>query len=349
MRLIIPLLAILALSLAASRSLAAVILQYHHVDADTPAATSVTPEQFRMHLERLAEEGFRVIPLDELVARVRDGLDPREKVAAITFDDGYRSVYRTALPMLEKRGWTAAVFVTTGGVREGWQEMMTPAMLRDMQKRGHLVLNHTRSHPHMVRRGAGESETEWLERMRGEILGARRQLTEWLGQAPPRYLAWPYGESVPALQELAASLEYVAFGQQTGALGLYTDWQLVPRIPVNRHYADWDALEHKVTALPLPVTDTEPESGVTGQPRPLLTLTLAGDWAGRVNCFASGQPVPVSAELDGEDTVLRVRSESDLSPGRHRYNCTAAAGDGRFHWYSWMWMRKPAEGWYREP
>lgn len=45
----------------------AVVLQYHHVSADTPASTSVSPEQFERHLEYLAENGFNVRPLERAI------------------------------------------------------------------------------------------------------------------------------------------------------------------------------------------------------------------------------------------------------------------------------------------
>lgn len=346
---IIRLVAFITLLLVARTGLAAVVLQYHHVSADSPAATSVTPAQFREHLKHLDNAGFRVMALDQLVDAVQSGLDPREKVAAITFDDGYRSVYEKALPMLEARGWSAAIFVNTDGVRQRWEDMMTPEMLREAAQRGHLILNHTRTHPHMVRKREGESETAWRGRMREEIVSAQQALENWLGEDVPRYLAWPYGEHTPALRALASELSFVAFGQQTGALGGVTDWQQVPRIPINRHYADWQGLSEKVTALPLPVIDVQPDNGITDREKPLLTLTLTGDWAGKVTCFAAGGRASVEGEQKGGNTVLKVRSREALSEGRHRYNCTAAAGDGRYYWYSHLWMRRDGERWYPEP
>mgnify|MGYP006433479093 CR=1 FL=1 len=39
-----------------------------------------------------------------------------------------------------------------------------------------------------------------------------------------------------------------------------------------------------------------------------------------------------------------------LSPGRTRYNCTAASGElGRFHWFSQQWLVTGSEGqWQHE-
>jgi biofilm PGA synthesis lipoprotein PgaB len=326
---------------------AAVILQYHHVSENTPAATSVTPEQFARHLDKLEQEGFQVLPLERLVERVREGVSPRDKLAAITFDDGYRTVHDTAIPMLEKRGWHATVFVTTDGIQQGWQEMMTPAMLADLQARGHQIANHTASHPHLVRRRDNENRAQWLERIKQEITAAQSQLETWLPQAPPRWLAYPYGEYSPEVEALLGDMDFIGFTQQTGALGALTDWQAVPRIPVNRHYADWQSLGDKVRSLPLPVTGTRPDSGITDAARPELVLTLDGHWRERgVNCFAAGQAMTPQWRDAG---TLVLRAPEPLSAGRQRYTCTAPAGEGRFYWYSWMWLHKAGGQWYAEP
>lgn len=325
---------------------AAVILQYHHVSEDTPAATSVTPAQFADHLTRLHEAGFRVLPLDELLARLRAGVDPRERLVAITFDDGGLDLYHHALPLLEARDWTAAVFVTTGLV--GTRDMLNVQQLREIRRRGHLVLNHSLDHPHMVRRAAGESEAQWLARMREQVAGAQARLGEWLGETPPRYFAWPYGEHDPTLRRMLDELGFVGLAQVSGALDADMSWQAVPRIPVNRTYADWSSLKDKVLALPLPVIETLPASGITLARRPRLHLTLAGDWRDRgLSCFAGGEPIAPSLKARGQNTSVTLHAT--VPEGRSRFTCTAPAGDGRHYWYSWLWMRWDGEKWYEEP
>lgn len=340
-----PLLVVLCLVLAPASGRAAVILQYHHVSADTPAATSVTPRQFAAHLQALADEGFEVVPLDQLFARVRDGVAAERKLAAITFDDGYDNVARHALPMLEQRGWKAAIFVTTGQV--GQAGMLSADALREIHDRGHLLLNHSQTHAHLVRRQAGESEHEWLARIEEEITGAQARLGDILGEAPAKVFAYPYGEQDAAIQHLLRRLGYIGVGQQSGALDRDVNWQLVPRIPVNRQYADWASLRDKVLALPLPASVVEPSDGVTGQARPTLTFSLPRAWQDRaLNCFAAGSAITPRRDVDG--ARLRITLEGDIPVGRSRYTCTAPAADGRFYWFSWMWMRRGAGGWYEE-
>lgn len=324
---------------------AAVILQYHHVAGDTPAATSVTPAQFAGHLQALADEGFEVVPLTELFDRVRNGLDAREKVAAITFDDGYQDFVDEALPLLDHHGWKAAIFVTSGDVGKGG--MLDIEALRALKASGHLILNHTRQHPHLVRRHDGESRTQWLHRIELEITDAQAQLESWLGESLPKILAYPYGEHDNDVRALLQRLGYIGVGQHTGALDAAVDWQQVPRIPVNRRYAGWESLRDKVLALPMPVTVVSPDDGVTDSDAPELSLALPASWRHRgLNCFASGAAITPHRKA-GKDAV-QVILQASIPVGRSRYTCTASAGEGRFYWFSWVWMRRTADGWYPE-
>ena len=339
----------MTLLLWSTATAAATILMYHHVDEAMPAITSVTPDQFAGHLRALKREGFLVLRLDTLLAQVAAGLPAAEKRVAITFDDAYRSIYDQALPLLEHYGWQATVFVNTDAVGRGAQAL-TVAMLQDMQRRGHLLANHSRSHAHLVRRGTDESEAEWRHRVLDDIHGAAAQLQQWLGSAPPPWFAYPYGEQNSALRALLKAQGLLGFGQHSGAIDAHTDWQNIPRVAVNQHYAEWTSLRDKLLALPLPVRTTQPADGVTDDPSPRLVLQLPGDWQRRqLRCFISGEPIAPTITYDGELSTLTLVSERALPIGRSRYTCTAPAANGRYYWYSWLWMRRGAAGqWYKE-
>jgi len=88
------------------------------------------------------------------------------------------------------------------------------------------------------------------------------------------------------------------------------------------------------------------------QRRPSLSLTLKpGEYSrSAIQCFVSGSS-DVDLSWPGiSDNVLIVKPNFDLSPGRHRTNCTMPSGQkGRFHWYSHNWFVRKADGsWYRE-
>lgn len=55
-----------------------------------------------------------LLPLDEIVATLREGRPLPEGAAAITFDDGYQDIYTHAWPVLQNYKVPATVFLTTG-------------------------------------------------------------------------------------------------------------------------------------------------------------------------------------------------------------------------------------------
>jgi peptidoglycan/xylan/chitin deacetylase (PgdA/CDA1 family) len=105
----------------------AVILRYHSVSDWTEEssiyrehAIAVAPALFDRQMAFLAAH-YRVVALGELVQCLAENRPFPERAVAITFDDGYRDNFVHALPTLRRYGLPATVYVTTGGVGNGWQ------------------------------------------------------------------------------------------------------------------------------------------------------------------------------------------------------------------------------------
>ena len=86
------------------------ILCYHRFGPKASKLT-VTKASFESQMDYLAANGYHVVPLET----VRAFLDAKEplprKTVAITIDDGYRSTYEVAFPVLRKHGFPATVFL----------------------------------------------------------------------------------------------------------------------------------------------------------------------------------------------------------------------------------------------
>ena len=335
----------------------AVILVYHHVAADTPPSTSVDPATFERHLDYLAEHGYRVRPLPEVLDRLQAGEPVPDKTVVLTFDDAYRSVYSEAWPRLRERGWPFSVFVSTQYIDQGLSNYMDWGQLRELRQAPGVTLgNHTHGHPHLVRRRDGEGEAAWAERVRGEIRTAQRRLEERAGGAA-RILAYPYGEFSPALKELVGAMGFQALGQQSGPVGAGTDALAVPRFPMATGFAAMESFTTKIATRPLPVRASRPANGAVvagdGERRPELVLEL-GEGAFRgteLACYASGQG-RVASRWRPESRELVVRADRPLGAGRAKYNCTApvrGADGGGFYWHSFLWLVKRPDGlWWAE-
>ena len=334
----------------ASSAQAAVVLQYHHVSTETPASTSTSPERFLMHLEYLESNGFEILPLQQLVDALEAGKSLPDKTAAITFDDGYISIYETAWPLLKERGWPFTVFINTEPHDQRKSLFMSWDQLRELHKGGATIANHTVSHPYLLNLQDGQDQNQWKAWVRDEISRAQSRIETEMGEAP-MLLAYPFGEFDNAVLDIVGELGFVGFGQQSGPLAPFNDLRVLPRFPFGGNYGDREDFATKVNSLPMPLAGGEPPirweaengevlddlvlPGPSARPALLLRFEEGFD-TGRLNCFASRQGrIPLGKDKDW----VRVQAEKPFTTGRSRYNCTASSGQrGRFHWFSQLWI-----------
>jgi peptidoglycan/xylan/chitin deacetylase (PgdA/CDA1 family) len=188
------------------------VLAYHGVSDDWPSQLAVTRDEMRRQLGHLVAAGYRGATLSDALAA-----GPGEKVLAVTFDDGYRSVLELAHPILSGLGLPGTVFVPTdhvgadapmswpgieewvGGPHEDELRPLSWAQLAWLADAGWEVGSHTRSHPRLTRLDD--------ERLRDELAGSRAVCEERMGRPCPT-LAYPYGDHDDRVEAAAAAAGY---------------------------------------------------------------------------------------------------------------------------------------------
>jgi peptidoglycan/xylan/chitin deacetylase (PgdA/CDA1 family) len=105
-----------------------------HAIAAVRSEMAVSPGRFRRQLSALLEAGYRCLDYDDVLRAVDEASFVRGPVFGLTFDDGYRSVYEEAWPVLEELGLPATIFVTVnfldGKVAPPWHSTHA-ALIRD--------------------------------------------------------------------------------------------------------------------------------------------------------------------------------------------------------------------------
>jgi len=317
----------------------AVILQYHHVSSRTPASTSISAEGLRTHMQYLRDNNFEVLPLQDVVEALRTGQSLPGLTAAITFDDGYLSVYEVAYPLLEEFNYPFTIFVTAGLVSSNSALYASWAQLREMGDGplGVTLANHSMTHPYMLERLPGENDTAWLARITAEIVEAETLIESHTGQSYKLH-AYPYGEYDPTIQSLVRELGYVGIGQHSGPISAASDFTALPRYPFSGIYASMNTYPVKVRSLAFNVRVVEPVSPVTSENSPAAILDFEGAYRlDALNCFNNDVPMRIT-QLDAVAQTYRVETEVKNQSRRFRYNCTAPGPDGRFFWYSIPWV-----------
>ncbi len=110
----------------------AILLLYHRIaDAEIdPHQLCVSPRHFAEQLAVLSQD-YTPLTLRQCVESMREGRLPRH-VAVVTFDDGYADNLHAAKPLLERYGYPATLFITTGQIgspREFWWDELEKIFL----------------------------------------------------------------------------------------------------------------------------------------------------------------------------------------------------------------------------
>lgn len=211
------------------------VLVYHRVAAGGDRY-AVAPRRFARQMALLRRLGYRVVPLDTLVATWEAGQLPAPRTVALTFDDGYRDNLTQAWPVLGRFGYPATLFFVTGqaGGCNAWDQgtgrarvpLLTWEQVQRLDRAGFRAAPHTVTHPDLACLDPAAAAFELAE--------SRRQLETQLGR-PATLFAYPYGHHNPAVDAAVAAAGYrAAFSVRPGLNTLYTDRLDRRRVEIHR-------------------------------------------------------------------------------------------------------------------
>ena len=166
------------------------VLTYHRV-SDDPDLLAVSVAEFEAQMRWLVASGFRAVGITEAL-----GMEAPAATVALTFDDGYRDVVEVALPILERHGFRATLYVVPHAVdgmsRFSWYAQMPPLASWDKialaARAGFEIGAHSLSHPDLTAIDAS--------RCREEITGSSHRIQQALSQ-PAYSFCYPAGRFGP--------------------------------------------------------------------------------------------------------------------------------------------------------
>jgi peptidoglycan/xylan/chitin deacetylase (PgdA/CDA1 family) len=203
-----------------------IIFCYHRlVDKIRYPGTEITPAAFEAQMKELKDRGITVISLQDLLAWRRGEKNLPPRCAVITFDDGWKSQYEVAWPIMKKFGYTFTMFIYTEGVRGGslgGGEAITWEQLADLRDNGIDIEAHTATHQDL-REGhnimvavpggkrtrtklTGPQYEQWLQ---SEVVAPKQLLEQRLG-IKVNCFAVPFGSYNEHVKEVARNVGYEA-------------------------------------------------------------------------------------------------------------------------------------------
>jgi len=203
-----------------------IIFCYHLlVDKVRYPGTEITPAAFEAQMKELKDRGITVIPMQDLLAWKRGEKNIPPRCAVITFDDGYKSQYEVAWPVMKKYGYPFTMFIYTEGVRGGalgGGGAITWEQLADMRDNGVDIEAHSATHQDLreghtitlASPGGKKTRTkltgpQYEQWVRNEVVGSKELLEQRLG-IKVNCFAVPFGNYNEHVKELARNAGYEA-------------------------------------------------------------------------------------------------------------------------------------------
>lgn len=297
-------------------------------------------KDFRAHLDTLKAGGYAVLPLADIVHRLRSGAPLPERCVAITVDDAFRSFLHGAVPLLREFGYPATLFVNSGEMDGpdylSWEE------LQRLAKDGIEIGSHSATHGYLLDRKPGETGAAWRQRIKAEIQRSQEELTARLGRAP-RLFAYPYGEFSRELMEVVRELGFVAaVGQQSGVIGRGQELFALPRFPAAGGYGPVSEFRDRLRFRALPLKVLSPIDTLIGAVNPpvwRVQLDVSSIDPRTVRCYVPGQAPARVIAIDPAAGIYEVKALSPLPSRRSKYTLTATDRKGNWLWFSQLWVR----------
>jgi peptidoglycan/xylan/chitin deacetylase (PgdA/CDA1 family) len=176
--------------------------------------------------------GYKSISPSDLLAHLQHRTVLPDRAFVITFDDGYRSVHEVARPIVQKYGFTAALYLVSSycGRDNRWPSqpasvptapLMTWEQVSALAAEGWEVGAHTRSHPPLPSMPIDAAEQE--------IHLSRRAIEKRTG-LPARTFAYPFGAVSDPVRAIVRRHFDGAFGTRLDLAGPESDPFELPRV-----------------------------------------------------------------------------------------------------------------------
>ena len=213
------------------------ILMYHSISERPNADTrphAVHPAEFEQQLAHLKDGGYTPLTFGSLLASL-DGTGPAlpARPIVLTFDDGYADFHSAALPLLNRFGVPATVFVTSGWLDDAGPDaagrpldaMLSWSQVRELVSAGIEIGGHSHSHPQLDQLPDGELRDE---------LRRNKELLEDKAGCEVTTMAYPYGYSSARVRRAVRAAGYRAAAAVNNAIADRHDILALPRLTVGR-------------------------------------------------------------------------------------------------------------------
>jgi len=304
-----------------------IVLMYHRFEENKYPSTNIKIKNFIEHLDLIKKNQFKFINPNNFEKALLD--QKNEKKILLTIDDGFKSFYDNAWPILKAEAIPFILFVNTREV--GAYGYMNWAQINEIAKEEFAHIgNHSFSHEYLV-----DKKNEEI------IYDINRAITDLKNNVGynSSFFSYPFGEYSSDFKSIIKDFGFkYAFGQHSGVVDETKDLHELPRFPINESYGELNRFKTILKTIPLKFKSIIPEekyiTDVNNPPQIVIEFFEDLKNIKLLNCYSNEQDTWRKSEIQYlEDFKIKINLIGKFTTERGRVNCSLRESDG-----SWRWL-----------
>ncbi len=312
----------------------------------------ISPKMLEKHIKYIRKNNT-IISMSRYLRFLDGKADIPDRSVLITIDDGYRSIYTRAFPVLKRLNVPFTVYYYRYFL-PGGANALNLKMIKEMMREGAEAGCHSNTHPILTSRWKNRhsktkrkmGDKEYIEFLKDEIIGSKKYLEDYIG-VPMATFAYPYG---------TYSDEGIHFVKRAGYKAAFSVVASYNTPETNRYRlkrtmiynsTDVEKLKEILDKKPLKVENVYPGDGVILEDKtPEVAAVLSGD--PKINTatvrFMMGRVELTGSEYNPITKKVTYAYEKELSGGTHIARVKAEGINGGDFEYAWLFITgKPAK------
>ena len=301
----------------------AIILAYNYIDSPINAKKSISLEQFKNHIKEIKHSRYNVLPLTELLTRLKDNkLTLKEKSISIVFNNYNKVTLQKVLPILNKEDIPFTIFYSHTDIKD-------KAFLKEIRDNDNAELAIITDYDTPL---IGLSNIE-ITKSINKSINYHKDLTD----NRPNLFKYPKGEYSNRLLELISSYKFLgALSENLGAISSKSNFNLLSTINITKEFGDLDLFITSLNTKPLNYKDILPQDNIISTNQPTIGFTLENSQIESdkdISCFASDIGKLNTTIID--KTRVEIRLNNPLIYRTTSINCTILVLEKKLKDKSW--------------
>ena len=286
---------------------------------------------FREHLKLIENSNFAFYNPIEFQ---KDFDKPKkQKKILLTIDDGFKSFYTEAWPVLKEKRVPFILFVSTEPV--GKNGYMTWDEIKEIDKFNFTMIgHHSHTHEYLI----DMTDESFID----DIEKANKIFLKEMGYIPTIF-SYPFGEYSKFMKDYISQNFKLSFGQHSGVIDINKEKFELPRFPINEKYGELKRFQRIINYFPLQYKKLSPEEKKLDNKKnpPEFEVIFFNNQKNlsNINCYSNEGDRWEKSKINITGGRLTINFREPFKPRRGRINCSLN-DNGKWRWFGTQFVIK---------